>query len=88
MMGKSIPPDLRAITAADLKSTLVNNGINHDAQRIEANLQTSACEHERLFVADSTHIVGLLRKVGPQRWRGAALAAGDVPLRILEPSCG
>ncbi len=87
LVGKSIPSDARPLVPIEFKTTAVRNDINTDAQRIEATLPALACTRVRLLVADETHIVGLLREVGPQQWRGAALAASGVPLRILEPRC-
>src|SRR5438445_9177551 len=86
-IGENIPSDARAVAPVDLRIVAVNNGINTEAQRIEATLPALACTPVRLLVAQDAHIVGLLREVAPQRWRGAALVASNVPLRVLEPRC-
>ena len=87
LIGKSIPSGARPTAPIDQKSFAVSNGINGDAQRIEATLPLLACAHTHLLVVDEARVVGLLREVAPQRWRGAALAAANVPLQILEPRC-
>jgi len=86
-IGENMPSDARPIAPIDLKTVAVNNGINTEALRIEAALPALPCTPVRLLVAQEARIVGLLREVAPQRWRGAALVSGNVPLRVLEPRC-
>ncbi len=71
-IGQTVPNDARPVAVTTLEFSEPHNGINLDGVRIEATLASPDCHADRLLVVDQGRVVGLLRPLSKNHWRGAA----------------
>jgi hypothetical protein len=67
-IGKAVPPAAKRLAIR----TLQRNEEAPSGVRLEAVVADRTCANERLLVADQQRVVGLLRHLDGDRWRGAA----------------
>ena len=66
------PSNARPVAVTALEFSEPHNGINLDGVRIEATLTPPECRANRLLVVNQGRVVGLLRSLTTNHWRGAA----------------
>ncbi len=72
LIGQTTPNNARPVEVTALEFSEPHNAINRDGVRIEATLTAPACRANHLLVVDQGRVVGLLRPLATNRWRGAA----------------
>jgi len=66
------PSNARPVAVTALEFSEPHNGINLDGVRIEATLTPPECRANRLLVVNQGRVVGLLRSLTTNHWRGSA----------------
>jgi hypothetical protein len=83
-IGQAVPDDARPVAVTTLEFSEPHNDINHDGVRIDATLAPPACRANRLVVVDQGRVVGLLRPLTTNHWRGAAnVHPGDAGFTVV-----
>ncbi|QBB70450.1 hypothetical protein ELE36_08755 [Pseudolysobacter antarcticus] len=84
LIGQPEPNNARLVAVMALEFSEPHNGINRDGVRIEATLTPPGCRANRLLVVDQERVVGLLRPLTTNHWRGAAnVRPGDAGFTIV-----
>jgi hypothetical protein len=85
-LQRAVPADASERIGAVLIVPSREGGSDEEVLRLETTGVAAVC-HQRLLVVDRGRVVGLLRSLGGDHWRGVARAKRDAPLQLFELAC-